>query len=322
MLEDPTNTTAYETARSSYADQQSATLQERVNNYGSRPSRFGMAWTDPTSDLEAADRTITLVLTGPDPLAAIGSGGSRYQPGDLLLTLDHQRVAPDRYDVSVGEGGELAIVLRAEQPLRLTPNSVVQVNLSDGHGFVDTAGHPVQVGGRLAVNNWGLWQNQGVNPSTQLFLDPEASYADDDNIRLSFLSTEQLSLDPSRAVVPEVADFRFHASRSAHDQPWELPLESTAGLRLEGSDLIFSLADSLPSDVSVVVSYDPLLSRGGGQDPFTSTAGVPAQPFQGQLIPQSFTGSGGASLVWGAAVGNRLSLVFADPQVCRWRMRR
>ena len=38
----------------------------------------------------------------------------------------------------------------------------------------------------LALNNWGLWQNQGVNP-TPLFLDPEASYADDDNIRLSFL---------------------------------------------------------------------------------------------------------------------------------------
>ena len=313
VLEDPTNTTAYETARSSYADQQSATLQERVNNYGPRPSRFGMAWTDPTSDLEAADRTITLVLTGPDPLAAIGSGGSRYQPGDLLLTLDHQFVVPDRYDVAVGEGGELAIVLRAEQPLRLTPNSVVQVSLGDGHGFVDTAGHPVQVAGRLAVNNWGMWQNQGVNPTTRLFLDPEASSADDDSIRLSFLSAEQLSLDPSRAVVPEVGDFRFHASRSADDQPWELPLEPTAGLRLEGSDLIFSLATPLPSDVSVVVSYDPLLSLDGGQDPFTSTAGVQAQPFQGQLIANRSPDQEGPSLLWGTAVANRLSLVLDDP---------
>ena len=313
VLEDPTNTTAYETARSSYADQQSATLQERVNNYGPRPSRFGMAWTDPTSDLEAADRTITLVLTGPDPLAAIGSGGSRYQPGDLLLTLDHQFVVPDRYDVAVGEGGELAIVLRAEQPLRLTPNSVVQVSLSDGHGFVDTSGHPVQVAGRLAVNNWGMWQNQGVNPTTRLFLDPEASSADDDSIRLSFLSAEQLSLEPSRAVVPEVGDFRFHASRSADDQPWELPLEPTAGLRLEGSDLIFSLATPLPSDVSVVVSYDPLLSLDGGQGPFTSTAGVQAQPFQGQLIANRSPDQEGPSLLWGTAVANRLSLVLDDP---------
>ena len=81
--------------------------------------------------------------------------------------------------------------------------------------------------------------------------------------------------------------------------------------------MIFSLADSLPSDVSVVVSYDPLLSRGGGQDPFTSTTGVPAQPFQGQLIPNRSSDQEGPSLVWGAAVGNRLSLVFADPSGLR-----
>ena len=313
VLDDPSNTTAYEAARSSYVEQTSATLQERVINYGPRQPRFGMAWTDPTSDLEAADRTITLVLTGADPLAAIGSGGSRYQAGDLLVWLDHKSVDPGRYDVEVRDGGELAIVLRSDQSLRLASSSVVQVSLREGHGFVDTAGHPVLVGDRLAVNNWGTWQSYGVNPTQQLFLDPAASHADDDSIRLSFLSAEQLSLDPSRAVVPEVADFRFHASRSAHDPPWELPLEPAAGLRLEGSDLIFSLADPLPSDVSVVVSYDPLLSRDDGQDPFTSTAGVQAQPFQGQPISNHSLDREGPSLVWGAAVANRLSLVLDDP---------
>ena len=44
-----------------------------------------------------------------------------------------------------------------------------------------------------------------------------------------------------------------------------------------------------------------------------STTGVPAQPFQGQLIPNRSSDQEGPSLVWGAAVGNRLSLVFADP---------
>ena len=313
VLEDPTNTTAYEAARSSYADQQSATVQERVNNHGPHLSRFGMAWTDPTSELEAADRTIALVLTGPDPLAAIGPDGSRYQAGDLLVWLDHKSVDPGRYDVEVRDGGELAIVLRSDQSLRLASTSVVQVSLREGHGFVDTAGHPVLVGDRLAVNNWGTWQSYGVNPTQQLFLDLAASYADDDSIRLSFLSAEQLSLDPSRAVVPELADFRFQASRSAHDPPWELPLEPAAGLRLEGSDLIFSLADPLPSDVSVVVSYDPLLSRDDEQDPFTSTAGVQAQSFHGQPISNRSLDREGPSLVWGAAVANRLSLVLDDP---------
>ena len=96
-----------------------STITARVS-----PLRHGVDRSE--SDLEAADRTIALVLTGPDPLAAIGSAGSRYQPGDLLLTLDYQRVAPDQYDVAVGEGGELAIVLRAEQPCA-PPNGVALI---------------------------------------------------------------------------------------------------------------------------------------------------------------------------------------------------
>lgn len=313
VLPDSTNTTAYEAARSGHEEQTSAALQERVSNYGPRHPRFRMAWIDPASDREAADRTISLVLTGPDPLAAIGSGGSRYQAGDLLVLLDHQVVGPHHYDVVVRDDGELSIVLKADQPQRFASGSVVQVSLRDGHGFIDSAGHPVQVVDRLAVDNWGAWQGYGVNPTTQLFLDPAASHVDDDTIRLSFLSAEQLSLDPSRAVVPELDDFRFQASRPGRDQPWELAVDPTAGLRLEGSDLIVSLVDPLASDVSVVVSYDPLISRDDGDDPFTSTAGVPVQPFQGQLVANRSPDREGPSLLRGVASANRLSLTFDDP---------
>ncbi|NDD69982.1 MAG: hypothetical protein EBZ29_11585, partial [Synechococcaceae bacterium WB9_4xC_028] len=250
VLDDPTNTEAYDTAWELYQTYTASNEQEWLNNYGSRAPQFRSAWTDPLSEAETADRTITLDFSGLDPLA------DTYTPGDIRLRLNNKLVDPLLYSVENLWGHQLQITFNPDSGLQLSADSELSISLADGHSFTDTAGIPLATTKNLAVDNWAAWQSYGFNLDGQLLLDQANSYADDKTIRLSFLGSADLSLDTSKATVPESGDFQFWAYNYNNGTTTALELASTNPLKVDGKALVFSLASSLGSDVSVDVTYD------------------------------------------------------------------
>jgi hypothetical protein len=303
VLDDPTNTQAYDEAWELYQTYVASHEQEWLNNYGSRAPQFRSAWTDPLSGAEAADRTITLDFSGLDPLA------DTYTPGDIRLRLNNKLVDPQLYSVENLWGHQLQITFNPDSGLQLSVASELSISLADGHRFTDTAGIPVAATHNLAVDNWAAWQSSGFHPDGQLLLDLANSYADDKTIRLSFLGSADLSLDS----IPEVGDFQFWAYDYNDGTTRALELASTNPLKLDGKALVFSLASSLGSDVSVEVTYDTNLDGTASSAPFTNTEGVAAQAFYWQPIENRSPDKQGPSIHWGSVFGNRLSLGLADP---------
>ena len=305
VLDDPSNSTAYDAAWQEYSNYTASDAQEWLNNYGSSQPRFHSAWTNPLEDDEPSTRTVTLDYNGLDPLAEL------YAPGDLLLSLNNKLVDPNLYSVENLWGYQLQIILSSDSGLQLTADSEVSISLRDNHSFVDTAGNRL-ANTTLAVDNWAAWQSYGFNLNEQLFLDQDNSYVDDKTIRLSFFGSADLSLDANKAITPQTTDFQFWAFDINTGETRELTLATNNPLKVDGKALVFTLANPVGSDVNVDVTYDPLLDSSEAEA-FTNTKGVEAQAFYWQPLDNRSPDKQGPSISWSSVWGNQLMLGLTDP---------
>ena len=305
VLEDPSNTTAYDEAWQAYSNYTASDAQEWLNNYGSSQPQFQSAWTNPTEGDERSKRTITLDYNGLDPLA------DTYDPGDLRLSLNNKLLDPSLYSVENLWGYQLQITLNSDSGLQLSAESDLSISLAEDHSFVDTAGNRLATT-NLEVDNWSAWQIYGFNLDDQLFLDHDNSYADDKTIRLSFFGDADLSLDGKKAIAPQTTDFQFWAFDFNTGETRELTLATNNPLKVDGKTLVFTLANSIGSDVNVDVTYDPVLDS-SNSEAFTNIKGVEAQAFYWQPLDNRSPDKQGPSISWSSVWGNQLMLGLTDP---------
>jgi len=171
VLDDPSNSAAYDKAWQTYSNYTASDAQEWLNNYGSRQPQFQSAWTNPLEGNEPSTRTITLDYNGLDPLS------DTYIPGDLQLSLNNKLVDHKLYTVENLSGYQLQITLNSDSGLLISADSDLTISLADNHSFVDTTGQRLSTTS-LSVDNWAAWQRYGFNLNDQLFVDQDNSYAD------------------------------------------------------------------------------------------------------------------------------------------------